>query len=82
VEKHPSDLSPGAMPFDSYMRELPSDTAVPLEPACVAHECIAVAKRILLQERVRDFSAADVVALAAIIENRDREMKFFAASQK
>jgi hypothetical protein len=34
-----------------------------------------MAKRILLQERVRDFTAADVVALAAIIESRDREMR-------
>jgi len=75
VEKPLSDLSPSAMPFDAYMRELPNNSAAPLYSALIAHECIALAKRILLQERVRDFSAADVVSLAAIIESRDRELK-------
>ena len=82
MEKPISDLSPGAMPFDAYIRELPADTAVPLEASFIAHECVAIAKRILLQERVRDFSASDVVALAAIIENRDREMKIFSATHE
>lgn len=77
-----TDLSPASMPFDAYMRDLPASTAAPLEPGLIAHECISMAKRILLQERVRDFTAADVVALAAIIENRDREMKFFASTKK
>jgi len=82
VENHPSDLSPSAMPFDAYIRDLPSDTALPIEASFIAHECIAIAKRILLQERVREFTASDVVALAAIIENRDREFKIFAATHE
>lgn len=64
------------MPFDAYMREqAESHGAAPTEPAHVALECVAIAKRILLQERVRDFTAADVVALATIIEARDRAMR-------
>lgn len=33
---------------------------------------VAMAKRMLIQERCRDFTAADVIALAAMIESRHR----------
>ena len=70
------------MPFDAFMREqLESNSAVPVEPSYVALECIAIAKRILLQERVRDFTAADVVALATMIEARDRSMRLLAVEK-
>lgn len=62
------DLSPAAMPFDRYQRE---HADAPLQSRTVLH-CLAMAKRMLLQEKVRDFTAADVVALAALIESRDR----------
>ena len=74
MEAIQSDLSPSSMPFDSYIRGLPLGTTAPVGAACAIHECIAIAKRILLQERVRDFGASDVVALAAIIANLDREI--------
>lgn len=61
------DLSPAALPFSAYeSRHATNDGAVQ-----VLH-FLAMAKRMLLQEKVRDFTAADVVALAAIIESRDR----------
>jgi hypothetical protein len=70
------------MPFDAFMREqMETDGSVPFEPAYVALECIAISKRILLQERVRDFTAADVVALAIMIEARDRSMRLLAVEK-
>jgi len=48
------------------------DSAVHAGAARVAYDCVATAKRILLQNHVQDFAAADVVALAAVIEARDR----------
>lgn len=65
------DLSPDNKPFDRFFDDLIERDSVS-HAAMVALDCIAAAKRILLQERVRDFTAADVVALAAIIESRDR----------
>lgn len=60
------NLSPSAMPFDVYeARYAKNDNA-----RNVCHS-LAMAKRMLMQEKVRDFSAADVVALAALIEARE-----------
>jgi len=45
------------------------------EVSYTVHAYVDLAKRILLEHRVRDFTAADVVALAGIMEQRDREMR-------
>ena len=66
------DLSPSALPFTTYMRDAVLNDAVSVEPSYVAYECINIAKRILLELKVREFSAGDVVALASMIEARDR----------
>ena len=43
----------------------------------------ALPKRMLLELRVREFSAADVVALAAVMEARDRAIRLnFTSTQK
>lgn len=46
----------------------------PLGAASVM-DCIELAKRALLQARVQDFTSADVVQLASIIEARDRALR-------
>lgn len=57
--------------FDVYLLDL-EHTAEAETAGIAAHSAIAMAKRILIQEKCRDFSASDVVALAAIIEARSR----------
>lgn len=61
------------MPFDKFLSDLVERNSCS-EASQTALDCVAAAKRILLQERVRDFTAADVVALAALIEARDRQL--------
>lgn len=57
--------------FDVYLLDI--DQIPEAEAAgLAAYSAVAMAKRILLQEKCRDFTAADVVALAAIIESRAR----------
>lgn len=65
------DMSPSSKPFQAKMHEFNSifhgrhlDRAVDL------HEFIDLAKRSLLENRVRDFTAADVVALAIAMAER------------
>lgn len=62
-------LHPDNLPFDTYIASkiIPAGAA-----ACRVMESITMAKRILLQERVRDFTSADIVAVASLIEQRDR----------
>ncbi len=68
-------------PFQARMREtMPSGAAHP-EAAFTVHEYVLLAKLILLEHRVRDFSASDVVALAAIMEGRDRDLRMIARSE-
>lgn len=67
------DYSPGSLPFKTRMREAAATNSGPHpEVALTVYEYVDIAKRMLLELRVRDFSAADVVALAAIMEARDR----------
>lgn len=61
------DISPASMPFDRYHRE-----HAPESGARAVLRSVAMAKRMLFQERVQGITAADVVALAALIESRDR----------
>lgn len=70
------DFSPGSLPFKSRMREALSDNSGPHpEVAYTVYDYVDIAKRMLLELRVRDFSAADVVALASIMEARDRAIR-------
>lgn len=72
------DISPSSMPFKMRMREyregLRDSGSINLQTAYTTHEYVDLAKRILLEHRVRDFTAADVVSLAALMEGRDREI--------
>ncbi|MNL39238.1 hypothetical protein D3C87_1615040 [compost metagenome] len=63
------DISPATLPFDRYIGELPPFMA---SDAIRLLHCVAAAKRMLLQERVRDFGASDVIALADILERMSR----------
>lgn len=64
------DISPATLPLNRYMAdELPSFM---LNDTVRLLHCVATAKRMLLQERVRDFGAADVIALAEILERMSR----------
>ncbi len=72
----PDDISPSSLPFSTRMREhLGKHTGPHPEVAHTVFEYVDIAKRMLLELRVRDFSAADVVALAAIMESRDRAIR-------
>lgn len=74
------DLSPSSKPFESRMREMAANGAAHPEAAYTVHEYVLLAKLILLEHRVRDFTAADVVALASIMENRDRALRRIGAA--
>jgi hypothetical protein len=70
------DISPSSLPLQTRLREyrdgLRDFSMVTPSVIHTVHEYVDIAKRILLEHRVRDFTAADVVALAAIMEQRDR----------
>lgn len=74
------DLSPSQNPFTSKIREIIQDgsRSVSIEAAVTLAEYVDLAKRVLLEHRVRDFTAADVVALAAAMEARERAFKISA----
>lgn len=57
------------------------DQAAHPEVAYTVHAYVDLAKKILLENRVRDFGAADVVALAAIMEARDRAIRRMGAEE-
>lgn len=72
----PDDISPSNLPFSTRMREhLHNNSGPHPEVAHTVFDYVDIAKRMLLELRVRDFSAADVVALAAIMEARDRAIR-------
>jgi hypothetical protein len=63
------------MPFQSRIRDM-ANKPIQLEVAHVIHDYVDLAKRILLEHRVRDFTARDVVALATAMEARDRQLRY------
>lgn len=65
-------LAPETMPFDAYLRERPN---LPGAAALYAYECVALAKRIMIQERVHGTTSDSIVALAALIAARDSATK-------
>ena len=71
--------------LDAYMAEIQHGlrSSSEVSPAVIytVSAYVDLAKRILLKHRVRDFQAADVVALASIMEARDRAQRI-AASQE
>jgi len=72
----PEDISPSTMPFTTRMRDhLNGDGGPHPEVAHTVYDYVDIAKRMLLELRVRDFSASDVVALASIMESRDRAIR-------
>lgn len=62
-------------PFEARMREQLLSGAAHPEAAYTIHEYVLLAKLSLMEHRVRDFSAADVVALATLMESRDRTLR-------
>lgn len=58
--------------LDSYLRSKVTDTDCNLEVIYTVSAYVEAAKLALLKHRVRDFKACDVVALAAVMEQRDR----------
>ena len=74
------DISPSAKPFQSRIQQLSGVfNDVNIRAADAVHDYVDLAKRSLLEHRVRDFTAADVVALAALMERRDRETRAMTA---
>jgi hypothetical protein len=72
----PDDISPSSLPFTTKMRDHIDGKSGPHpEVAHTVFDYVDIAKRMLLELRVRDFSASDVVALAALMESRDREIR-------
>lgn len=69
------DISPSALPYSSRMREFAGTNAGPHpEVADTVFHYVDIAKRMLLELRVRDFTASEVVFLAGVMEARDREI--------
>lgn len=67
------DISPATKPFQSRIDQLGNVFHdISTNAAHAVHDYVDLAKRCLLEHRVRDFTAADVVALAGIMEQRDR----------
>ena len=70
------DISPATKPFQTRAQQLEDAFSDISRPAAHAvHDYVDLAKRSLLEHRVRDFTAADVVALAGIMEQRDRALR-------
>lgn len=73
------DISPSALPFTSRIRDytqgLRDPSSINIAASIVIFEYVDLAKRILLEHRVKEFTAADVVSLAALLELRDRETR-------
>lgn len=72
------DISPSSQPFSTRISEYLAGLRVQnidVDAALLVHDYVDLAKRSLLEHRVRDFTAADVVALAAMMEARDRAME-------
>lgn len=71
----PEDISPQSKPFSTKIRDDLGSKQVgySVEAATVVSDYLDLAKRALLENRVRDFTASDVVAVAAIMESRDRD---------
>lgn len=70
------DISPSSKPFQTRCHEINGtfhDLSLPAANA--VHDYVDLAKRSLLEHRVRDFTASDVVALAGLMEQRDRAMR-------
>lgn len=72
------DLSPSSKPLTSKIHQdllkCPDDQypGYDIEPVMALFEYVEMAKRALLEARVRDFTASDVVALAIAMESRAR----------
>ena len=63
-----SNMNPEMQPFDIALRNLPINAPVGTRDALVdVADTIDFAKRILLQHKVKTFSASDVVAVAKMI---------------
>lgn len=77
VRMSSDDISPSTKPFQAKLQQLSNVFhGVSIPVANAVHDYVDLAKRSLLEHRVRDFTAADVVALAEIMERRDRHMKW------
>jgi hypothetical protein len=68
------DISPAALPLTAKIKELEAKN--PNHPAAESAKAMAtyldLSKRMLLEFRVREFNAYDVVALAVAMEGRER----------
>lgn len=69
---------PPTKPFEARMRESfkTGSGAAHTEVAYTVHEYVLLAKLMLIEHRVRDFTAGDVVTLAGIMEQRDRQLRY------
>lgn len=72
---YPNDQSPFGDTLDSYMRRCVTDLVCSPEVVYTVSSYVEAAKLVLLKHRVRDFKASDVVALAAVMEQRDRAQR-------
>lgn len=71
--KHNEDISPESAPYDRAVAELsPHTSEAYLNALAITAQTLDLAKRMLLQQRVRSFAAADVVALTRTILEREQ----------
>lgn len=66
-------FNPRDLPFTTFLEQ--EAVGVSEVAARDVFDCVVLAKRMLLEMTVQDFTGADVVALAALIEARDRHNK-------
>lgn len=70
------NIHPDTNPFDLAYRNICKVSTPPtvLQSLVDVADTVDMAKRILLQNRVRQFTATDVVALTALILDRENEL--------
>lgn len=66
-------FNPRDLPFTTFLEQ--EVIGVDETAAREIFDCLVLAKRMLLETTVQDFTGADVVALAALIDARDRHAK-------
>lgn len=67
------DISPSTLPFQAKLTQhVTNNLGATVAGAMAVYDFVDLAKRMLLELKVRDFTGADVVALAALIESRER----------
>lgn len=67
-------VNPEAMPFDAALEQMRGNPTF-RDALIEVGDTVEMAKKILLQNRVRDFTAADVLALTRMVMEREQLLR-------